>query len=129
MNKTFEFTVAVSAFDADAWSRLQAARETVSKIEKEIVDAFAKSERFKAARDLAGINDYGHKTSPAVHLKGHKIVTTVGIDMVEAATSSRPTLYLAEKTVNMLLSGKLLNEAQKKALLKQIGFDMDNLTA
>lgn len=131
MAKPINFTVSIHDFDKDAFGQLKAARDEVRKIEKQIVDAYLKSDRFKAACDLAGVSDYGTKNSPITDINKSMIVTTIYADIADDAASaiSRPTLYLGEKTVNMLLSGKLLDEAQKKALLKQIGFDPDNLIA
>lgn len=131
MSKRIEFTVNIAEFDKDAFGQLKAARDEVAKIEKQITDAYLKSDRFKAVCDLAGISDYGTKNSPITGIDKGRIVTAVYADIADdaASTTTRPTLYLGEKTVNMLLSGKLLDEAQKKALLKQIGFDADYLTA
>jgi len=128
MAKKVEFKIDIADFDKDGSARLKAAREEVAKIEKQITDAYLKSDRFTAARDLAGVSDYGTKNTPIIGIQHNKIVTTIYADLADEVTvANRPTLYLGEKTINMLLSGKLLDEAQKKALLKQIGFDADNL--
>lgn len=131
MAKKVEFKIDIADFDKDGSARLKAAREEVAKIEKQITDTYLKSDRFTAARDLAGVSDYGTKHTPITNIQNNKIVTTIYADIADEAAPStaRTTLYLGEKTINMLLSGKLLDEAQKKALLKQIGFDADNLTA
>lgn len=130
MAKKVEFKIDIASFDKDGSARLRAAREEVAKIEKQISDAYLKSDRFTAACDLAGMSDFGTKNSPITRIENNKIVTTIYADLADDTTvMNRPTLYLGEKTINMLLSGKLLDEAQKKALLKQIGFDADSLTA
>lgn len=129
MGKTVEFKIDISTFDPEAWKRLVEARKAVADIEADIIKAYAKSERAKAAYDLAGFGDYGTKYNPITRIDASRISTSVNVDIDDgkATASPRPTLYLAEKTVNMLLSGKLLNDEQKKALLKQVGFDVDAL--
>lgn len=129
MGKKIEFKIDIADFDKDGSARLKAAREEVAKIEKQITDAYLKSDRFTAARDLAGVSDYGTKNTPIISIQHNKIVTTIYADLADEVTvANRPTLYLGEKTINTLLSGNLLDEVQKKSLLKQIGFDADNLT-
>lgn len=130
MGKRIEFTINIADFDKEAFGQLKEARENVAKIEKQITDAYLKSDRFAAACDLAGLSDYGTKNSPITGIDKGRIVTAVYVDIADDAASAatRPTLYLGEKTINMLLSGKLLDASQKKALLKQIGFDVGSLT-
>lgn len=130
MEKNIQFAVNISDFDADAWKRLQEAQKQIDGIKKEIIESFQKSDRAKAAYDLSGFGSYGSKYHPVHRIDGSKIVTniTVDIDETSGAKASGPQLYLGEKTINALLSGKLLNDDQKKALLKQIGVDLDSLT-
>lgn len=37
-----------------------------------------------------------------------------------------PALSIGEKTINALLTGKLLSDSEKKSLLKRIGVDLDS---
>lgn len=126
--KRVEFKVSIADFDGKAWSSLKEARDLVSKIEKEISDAFQKSERFQAARDLAGFGDYGNKLSTFCQINGSHIVSQTYVDLAdETVVAYVPPLNIGEKTLNALLTGKLLDDAQKKALLKRIGVDLDTL--
>lgn len=128
MTKTLEFKISIDDFDAGLSKRLADARKAVSAIEAEIIQAYKGSARAKAAYDLSGFGNYGSKYSPITRIQAGNIVTSINMDIDDDNVASpRPTLYLAEKTVNMLLSGKLLNDEQKKALLKQIGFDVNSL--
>lgn len=130
MGKIVEFKIDISNFDPEAWKRLVEARKAVADIEADILKAYAKSDRAKAAYDLAGFGDVTHtKYNPITRIETSRISTSVNMDIDDgkATASPRPTLFLAEKTVNMLLSGKLLNDDQKKALLKQVGLDVDAL--
>lgn len=129
MEKRVEFKVNISDVNAEAWKRLDEARKTIAKIESEILDAYKKSDRAKAAYDLSGYGNYGTKYNPSHHIDGSRISTSIMIDVADdAEKSSAPQLYLGEKTINALINGKLLNDDQKKALLKQIGVDLDSLT-
>lgn len=125
--KNVEFKIDIQDFDADASKRLKAARDEVAKIEAEITKAYLASDRFRSIRDLSGYGDYGTKYSPITRIENYRVVTSVNVDLVDdkPTAATRPTLYLGEKTVNALLSGKLLTDIQKKSLLKQIGFDAD----
>jgi hypothetical protein len=129
-NRSVTFKVEIRDFDAPAWDRLQEARKLVEKTEKEIAEAFQKSDRFKAVRDLTGFNDYGNKLSHHCRVEGARIVASTAVELDEVAKASAyvPPLNLGEKTLNALLTGKLLDDAQKKALLKRIGVDLDQLT-
>lgn len=129
-NKVVEFKVGIESFDADAWKRLDAARKEVAKLQTEIMAAYQKSDRAKAAYDLSGYGDYGSKHSPIHYIDGNNITTRINVDLGDE-TGSKPVkpLYLGEKTINALINGKLLTDEQKKALLKQIGVDLDELSA
>lgn len=129
-NRSVKFKVDINDFDSAAWQRLKEARKLVEKTEKEIAEAFQKSDRFKAVRDLTGIGDYGQKLSHNCRVEGSRIVasTAVELDEVVKAAAYVLPLNLGEKTLNALLTGKLLDDAQKKALLKRIGVDLDQLT-
>lgn len=124
--QTLKFEIEISSFDQDAYNRLKEAREQVKKIEDGIRDAYLKSDRFKAVTDLAGYGDYGTKYNPVTSISGTRIVTNVQVDL-EGEKPKPLQPYIPEKTVNMLLSGKLLNDGQKRALLKRIGVDLDDL--
>ena len=124
--QTLKFEIEINSFDAVEFKRLKEAREQVKKIEDGIRDAYLKSDRFQAVMDLAGYGDYGTKYNPITCINGTRIVTNVQVDL-EGEKPKPLQPYIPEKTVNMLLSGKLLNDDQKKALLKRIGFDLDEL--
>lgn len=128
--KGIEFKVSIKSFDGDAWKRLDTARKEVAKIQTEIMAAYEKSDRAKAAYDLAGFGDFGTKHNPIHRIDNDHISTRVNVDLPDDA-GSKPvkSLYLGEKTINALINGKLLTDDQKKALLKQIGVDLDELAA
>lgn len=130
-NRSVKFKVDINDFDYAAWQRLQEARKLVEKTEKEIAEAFQKSDRFKAVRDLTGIGDYGQKLSHNCRVEGSRIVASTSVELDEAVKPSTyvPPLNLGEKTLNALLTGKLLDDDQKKALLKRIGVDLDQLAS
>lgn len=130
MEKNMQFAVNISDFDADAWKRMQEAHRQLESIKKEIIDSFQKSERAKAAYDLSGFGSLGSKYSPVHRIDGPRIVTSIRVEVEDSSDNKaqRPALNLGEKTINALINGKLLNDDQKKALLKQIGVDIDSLT-
>ena len=130
MEKNMQFAVNISDFDADAWKRLQEAHNQLEGLKKEIIASFQKSARAKAAYDLSGFGSLGSKYSPVHRIDGPRIVTNITVEIEEPSGKKAyyPTLNLGEKTINALINGKLLNDDQKKALLKQIGVDLDSLT-
>lgn len=127
--KRVEFKTQIVDFDKDAWERLKAARSAVDAIEKDIVKAYEKSDRLKAVLDLTGFNDFAQKANIATRIETTRIVSQTLVDLAdEKAKTYTPPLNLGEKTINALLSGKLLTDDQKKALLKRIGVDLDTLS-
>ncbi|WP_311272213.1 MULTISPECIES: hypothetical protein [unclassified Rhizobium] len=128
--KNIEFKVNISDFDGAAWKRLEAAHKEVAKIQTEILEAYQKSDRAKAAYDLAGFGSYGTKNNPVHRIEHGRILTNITVDLGDDERAKTVKyLNLGEKTLNALLNGKLLNDDQKKALLKQIGVDLDELAA
>lgn len=127
--KQAQFKISISDFDKAAWVRLKEARDLVSKIEKEISDAFQKSERFQAVRDLSGYGDHANKFSSFCRIEDSLIVSSTVVDLAdEPAGTYVPPLNIGEKTLNALLTGKLLDDDQKKILLKRIGVDLEDLS-
>ncbi|MCZ7488215.1 hypothetical protein [Rhizobium rhizogenes] len=129
MQKNMQFSVNISDFDAAAWKRLQEAHSQLESAKKEIIDAFSKSERAKAAYDLSGFGSLGSKYSPVHRIDGPRILTSITVEIEEppGKKACHPTLNLGEKTINALLNGRLLDDDQKKALLKQLGVDLESL--
>ncbi|WP_320196256.1 hypothetical protein RMR10_004480 [Agrobacterium rosae] len=128
-DKVIEFKVNISDFDGAAWKRLEAARKEVAKIQTEILEAYQKSDRAKAAYDLAGFGIYGTKYNPVHRIEHGRILTNITVDLGDDERSNPVKhLNLGEKTINALLNGRLLTDRQKKALLKQVGVDLDELS-
>jgi hypothetical protein len=125
-----DFTIAVESFDQSLAAKLSKARAEVASIEREICNAFGKSDRFRALQDIAGNHDMGGKRMvvPPIIVGMHIKAQTV-VDVAEKAPAPPAYFNITEKTANLLLSGKLLTNDQKKALIKRMGFDLDNLSS
>lgn len=124
-SSTIEFKVPVSQIDADAAKELKAARDVVQKIEARLIELYSATPRFAAMKDLQGNggSNYGKgKVYPRV--VGTELVVNLIVDHPAKPTSG---LYFTgdPKTANLLLTGKLLTDAEKRKLLKRMGLDFD----
>ncbi|MEI3803131.1 hypothetical protein V6R85_01295 [Agrobacterium sp. CCNWLW32] len=113
-------------------SRLKAAEAELIKVREEAQQEFLKSP--KGVGTLA-IDCQEYRKS-SIQFNWPELTSTIPthgfgltVKVQEDFKSNRSqSLQIGEKTVNMLLSGKLLSEGEKKALLKRIGVDLDSLT-
>jgi hypothetical protein len=124
-----KFRIDVFDFDHDLGAELKAARDAVFETEKKIIKAFNASDRLKAMRDIAGTSEYVQKNQIYPRINGGHIEAEFLVDLADQ--SKAPVNYgfnITEKTANLLLSGKFLTDAQKRALVKRMGFDLDALS-
>lgn len=126
--ESISFRIDISSFDKEAFIELDKARATVRQMEEKIRVSFIKSDRLKAIQDISGTYDGGGKRSVIPRIVGNQIQADVLVDVPDQETAPKPYFNITEKTANLLLSGKLLNDDQKKALIKRMGFDLDALT-
>lgn len=122
-----EFRISVNDFDKGLGDELKKANAAVSVAENNILEAFAKSDRFKALRDIAGVGSMGSKNSFYPRIYAGQIQADIVVDVAGAEGTATPYFNIPEKTANLLLTGKLLTDDQKKALIKRMGFDLDSL--
>lgn len=117
-----EYKIEAVEIDRDLAASVDLARNALRAAEKALIDAYVKSDRYKAMRDIAGYGSsaYGKATVQPM-LQGSRIVCRVMVDLPDETTG--PQLYLDPKTANLLLSGKLLSDAEKRKLLKRMGVD------
>lgn len=122
---TVEYKVEAVEIDRDLASAVDKARKELAAAEKALIDAYVKSDRYKALCDISG---YGSSTFGKAHihpvLQGSRIVCRVMVDLPDEKNG--PQLYLDPKTANLLLSGKLLSDAEKRKLLKRMGVDFSD---
>lgn len=117
-----EYKVEAVEIDRDLAAAVDLARLALRKAEKALIDAYMKSDRYKAMCDLAGYGSsaYG-KTHVQPILQGSRIVCRVMVDLPDETTG--PQLYIDPKTANLLLTGKLLSDGEKRTLLSRLGVD------
>ena len=119
--RTMAFTVNAIQFNEEAFKAFRAAEQQAEKLRGELIEAFKKSDRFKAAIDLSRTSDYGTKIAPAISLSGGLFHVSLSVDEISpSATPPRPHLHVDPKLVNSLLHGKLLTDAEKRNLIESI---------
>lgn len=122
-----EFRISVYDFDKDLGEELKRANAAVTVVEQKILAAFAKSDRLKALKDIAGAGSSYTKNSVYPRIYGGQIQADVVVDVAGTDGAATPYFNIPAKTANLLLTGKLLTDDQKKALIKRMGFDLDSL--
>lgn len=122
------FKIAIASFDGEAAKELHKARSHVRDLEEKIRVSFMKSERCNAISDIAGNYESGSKRSVIPRVNGAYIEADVLVDIPATTAAPYQHFNITEKTANLLLSGKLLTDDQKRALIKRMGFDIAALT-
>lgn len=117
-----KYQVEMAAVDKDLAKAVNDARNALASAEKAMIEAYTKSPRYQAMLDLTGYGDSGYGKVPIYpDIQGSRIVCRVMVDVEQV---SRQQLYLDPKTTNLLLSGKLLTDDEKRQLLKDMGVEL-----
>jgi len=118
-----EYKVEAATVDKDLAKAVEDARRALGEAEKALLDAYRKSPRYQAMLDLVGYGSSAYGKAPLYPvIQGSRIICKVMVDLDHEPT--RPQLYLDPKTANLLLSGKLLSDEEKRLLLKDMGVDL-----
>lgn len=118
---TVEYKIEAVEIDKDLAKVVADARQALDAAEKALIAAYVKSDRYKALRDMSGFGSGYNKSTFYPAVSGTRIVCRVLIDLPDEKTG--PQIFIDPKTANLLLTGKLLNDAEKRKLLKRIGVD------
>ena len=119
MTKTINFTVNAINFDQEGYKAYRAAEQAAEISRAQLIASFRKSDRFRAAYDLAKTSDYrGMKIEPVVSLQGGLFNVSIYLD--ERDTTATTQVNMDTKLVNALLHGKLLTDKEKRGLIKAI---------
>lgn len=117
-----EYKVEMSSVDKDLAKAVSDARNALDAAEKAMIEAYQKSSRYQAMLDLTGYGSSGYSKAPMYPaILGSQIICKVMVDL--ASEPTRQNLYIDPKTANLLLSGKLLSDDEKRQLLKSMGVD------
>lgn len=117
-----EYAVEAQTVDKDLAKAMADARAALAAAEKAMIEAYQKTPRYQAMRDLVGYGSSTYGKSPLYPaIQGSRIVCRVMVDLAEPSSSQ---LYLDPKTANLLLSGKLLTDEEKRSMLKRMGVDI-----
>lgn len=118
-----KYQVEMAAVDNDLAKAVNDARSALASAEKAMIEAYMKSPRYQAMLDLAGYGSSGYgKSTTYPFIQGSRIICNVMVDLEQEVT--RQQLYLDPKTANILLSGKLLSDDEKRQLLKDMGVEL-----
>lgn len=117
-----QFEVPASNVDREKWQQIDKAQRELDALKSSLLQTFRNSDRFVAALDLAGTKGrtYG-KHEVSVVLDGSTLRVSVPIDLIDENDKPKPTLpsvLVDATTVNVLLTGKLLSDDEKRRLLK-----------
>lgn len=116
-----KLSVSVKSFAPALFERMKAAEATLAEVRKEIVEAYLATDDGKGVSAIAKPHKYGgEKLTFIWDANGSMAVSLEVTDDGTFANGTRQPLYLGEKTINMLLSGKLLDEAEKRKLLDHV---------
>ncbi|RVK56941.1 hypothetical protein CN162_12815 [Sinorhizobium meliloti] len=122
-----KFDIPYSKMDADKVERLKAAFSALKQIRDEIEADWRASPEGLGAQAMHQVGYGSSKISLSWgDANGLKATVKVSEDF-EQKRSLSPSLNIGEKTINALLTGKLLTDEEKKALLKRMGVDLDTL--
>ena len=129
-----KFAVPHSKMDADLVSRIKSAEAALIALREEAQKAYLASDEGRGVLAMDA-KEYGRSSisfkwpdlTPGIPTHGFGVTLSVQEDYDAKRLVMQPSVPIGEKTLNALLTGKLLTEGQKKALLKRIGVDLDDL--
>jgi SHS2 domain-containing protein len=125
MPKKIRFTVNMYDFDREMATEYAKAKDALEKAAKALTEAFGKSDRVRAIRDISAVHEGSlSKFSVYPRIEGQYIVAETHVEL-DDDVPVKPYLNITEKTLNALLNGKLLDDGQKKSLLKRFGVELD----
>ncbi len=123
MNKIV-FNVSAKDFAPAEMKEIYDLEAKIVQIKSKIVGDFQQTDRFKAAVDCAGsdLGPYSRgKEYPKVTIEGPRIVVSVPVNLRSGAAKPETPVVrysnLPEKTLNLLLSGKLISDEEKRRLI------------
>lgn len=115
-----QFSVELRNFDNEAFSKLRKLDEERASLISRVISDFKKSDRLKAAKDIAAPDTYGAK-DPSVTFDGKFFNVTIACVASEEPVTKKstypPSLNMHESTLNTLLQGKLLSDSEKRKLI------------
>jgi hypothetical protein len=127
IRREIAFPIVVSKEVHEEYRRILRDRENLDKAEKALIEMVERDDRIKPARMLSGY------LSPQVTIKPrHEMSWTVTFTVLETVANDAPKpdptpfaarpayVNLPERTINMLLSGKILTPAEKRALIERL---------
>lgn len=116
--------VTLSDVDKELAKAVHDARYALAAAEAAIVDAYKKSADYRALAAMATTGPYGEKIWPRPRVEGHRIVSLVSVEKDEAPQPRR--VNADPKTLNILLTGNLLTDVEKRQLLKDMGIELSD---
>lgn len=121
MSNYAKVTVSPKAIDEGLATAIEAAQAVVDKARADLIAAYKASPRGVGLAEVAKLGSYrSDKLNFSWDQYNNMIVS------LEFAADPQPSLaqpYLDPKTANMLLSGKLLTDEEKRVVLKRLGLD------
>lgn len=119
---TINARIHAAEIDKELSAELRAAYERVTQIQEALLAKFRESGRYQAAKDIAGRTIYGKKEI-FPRWEGHDLILPIEVQLDQP-----PPAYVSvdSKTINVLLSGKILTNAEKRSLLKAMNVPLDD---
>lgn len=117
-----KITVAPKTVDEGLAEALTAAQTVVDKARADLIAAYKASPRGVGLTEVAKMGSYRSDRLIFNWDRHNNMIVSLEFEADPEQRVAQP--YLDPKTANLLLTGKLLNEAEKRALLAHLGLDV-----
>lgn len=120
MSNYAKVSISPKTIDEGLAAALEAAQSVVDKARADLIATYKASPRGIGLAEVAKLGSYRSDKLNFVWDQYNNMVVSL-----EFSADPQPSLqaYLDPKTANMLLSGKLLNNDEKRVVLKRLGLD------
>lgn len=121
MSNYAKVTVSAKTIDEGLATALEAAQAVVDKARADLIAAYKASPRGIGLAEVAKLGSYRSDKLKFSWDQYNNMVVSLEFAADPQQHVAQP--YLDPKTANMLLSGKLLNDDEKRVVLKRLGLD------
>lgn len=127
MSNFAKVTISANTIDEGLATALQAAQAVVDKARADLIAAYKASPRGVGLAEVAKFGSF--RTDKLNFSWDQHNNMVVGLEFAADPQQHVAQPYLDPKTANMLLSGKLLSDDEKRVVLKRLGLDFTDPAA
>lgn len=125
MESFVKFTVNPKSVDERLAKDMTEAQAALNALRIKLIEAYKNSPQGLGVLSIAQSPEYGEKLSTTWDQYGNLIVS---VRIRHEENPVKTASYIDPKTTNLLLSGKLLSDDEKRHLIARLGFDLTTLT-